>query len=251
VSSPSALWPGGAGSFLGSHMSAERLLAQATKCVRRQYFTAARTCGHPSETDPHFEANAPRHHHPCLSRSTRNLKPSLPGCRYHLQSNRCRPPRPASLVRSNMLAGQRLNAKHLPGVTPRLRRPERAPAAESYRGNVNTIGPRALQRTKAMRCAENHCSSNISASTAAQSRSTASSTLWTAHATPMDGRVAVNFPRQGAAGAPITSRATGAQTRAFASSTDLDRGVFCGDGGPTDHRTGPSTRQPSKPGRQN
>ncbi len=214
---------GGAG-FLGSHLC-ERLLAAGNDvlCVDN-YFTGSKQNIVACLGQSALRADAPRRDLPALCRGRRDLQSRLPGLADPL------PARPGADdqdlgARRHQHAGlaKRTRAKIFQASTSEVYGdPTVHPQVESYRGNVNPLGPRACY-DEGKRCAE-----------------TLFFDYWRQHKLrikvarifntygprmhPNDGRVVSNFIVQALKGEDITIYGDGMQTRAFCYVDDLIEG---------------------------
>ena len=130
----------------------------------------------------------------------------------------------------NMLGlAKRVKAQDSAGLDQRgLRRPDGAPAAEAYWGNVNPIGPRSCY-DEGKRCAETlffdyHRQHGVRIKVARIFNT------YGPRMHPDDGRVVSNFIVQALRGEPITVFGDGQQTRSFCYVDDLDRSADPADG---------------------
>jgi len=114
-----------------------------------------------------------------------------------------------------------------------LRRPDRPPQREDYRGSVNPIGPRACYDEGS--APPRRCSSTICAASPPDPRRPHLQYLRAAHA-PNDGRVVSNFIVQALKGEAITVYGDGKQTRAFCYVDDLVEGSSADGGARRRHR---------------
>ena len=211
---------GGAG-FLGSHLC-ERLVAQGDDvlCVDN-YFTGrkdnvARLLG-----DPHFEALRHDITHPLFVEVDEIYNLACPASPIHYQFDPVQTTKTSVIGAINMLGlAKRLKAKIFQASTSEVYGdPNLHPQPESYRGNVNPIGPRACY-DEGKRCAEtlffdyfrqHHLKIRV-----ARIFNTYGPRMH-----PNDGRVVSNFIVQALKGVPITIYCDGAQTRAFCYVDDL------------------------------
>jgi len=175
---------GGAG-FLGSHLC-ERLVAQGDDvlCVDN-YFTGrkdnvARLLG-----DPHFEALRHDITHPLFVEVDEIYNLACPASPIHYQFDPVQTTKTSVIGAINMLGlAKRLKAKIFQASTSEVYGdPGVHPQPETYRGNVNPIGPRACY-DEGKRCAET-LFFDYSASTSSRSASPASSTPTGRACTPM------------------------------------------------------------------
>jgi len=100
--------------------------------------------------------------------------------------------------------------------------PEISPQNESYRGSVNTWGPRS-NYDEGKRCAEALCYEYLQKGV--DVRVARIFNTYGPHLDPNDGRVISNFIMQAGNNKPITIYGSGLQTRSFCYVTDLIRGI--------------------------
>ncbi|GAB0114947.1 UDP-glucuronic acid decarboxylase family protein [Acidisoma sp. C75] len=216
---------GGAG-FLGSHLC-ERLLDQGDDvlCVDN-YFTGRKDNIAHLLAHPRFEA---MRHDVCFPLYTEvdeiyNL--ACPASPVHYQFDPVQTTKTSVMGAINMLGlAKRVKAKVFQASTSEIYGdPEVHPQTEDYRGNVNTLGPRACY-DEGKRAAE-----------------TLFFDYWRQHKVrikvvrifntygprmhPNDGRVVSNFIMQALQGEPITLYGDGSQTRAFCFVDDLVEGFL-------------------------
>jgi UDP-glucuronate decarboxylase len=216
---------GGAG-FLGSHLC-ERLVAQGDDvlCVDN-YFTGrkdnvARLLG-----DPHFEAMRHDITHPLFVEVDEIYNLACPASPIHYQFDPVQTTKTSVIGAINMLGlAKRLKAKIFQSSTSEVYGdPDVHPQPESYRGNVNPIGPRACY-DEGKRCAEtlffDYFRQHQLRIKVARIFNTYGPRMH-----PHDGRVVSNFIVQALLGAPITIYGDGAQTRAFCYVDDLIEGFL-------------------------
>jgi UDP-glucuronate decarboxylase len=228
---------GGAG-FLGSHLC-ERLVAQGEDvlCVDN-YFTGrkdnvARLLG-----DPHFEALRHDITHPLFVEVDEIYNLACPASPIHYQFDPVQTTKTSVIGAINMLGlAKRLKAKIFQASTSEVYGdPGVHPQPETYRGNVNPIGPRACY-DEGKRCAEtlffDYFRQHQMRIKVARIFNTYGPRMH-----PNDGRVVSNFIVQALHNAPITLYGDGSQTRAFCFVDDLIEGFLRLMAAP-DHVTGP------------
>ena len=228
---------GGAG-FLGSHLC-ERLVAQGDDvlCVDN-YFTGrkdnvARLLG-----DPHFEALRHDITHPLFVEVDEIYNLACPASPIHYQFDPVQTTKTSVIGAINMLGlAKRLKAKIFQASTSEVYGdPGVHPQPETYRGNVNPIGPRACY-DEGKRCAET-LFFDYFRQHQLKIRVARIFNTYGPRMHPHDGRVVSNFVVQALQGAPITLYGDGSQTRAFCFVDDLIEG-FLRLMAAADHVTGP------------
>src|SRR5215468_1969639 len=228
---------GGAG-FLGSHLC-ERLLAEGhdVLCVDN-YFTGTKANIAHLFDNPMFEVMRHDVTFPLYVEVDEIYNLACPASPIHYQHDPVQTTKTSVHGAINMLGlAKRTRAKIFQASTSEVYGdPDIHPQPESYRGNVNPIGPRACY-DEGKRCAE-----------------TLFFDYWRQHRLrikvarifntygprmhPNDGRVVSNFIVQALQGAPITLYGDGSQTRAFCYVDDLIEGFVRLMDAP-DHVTGP------------
>ena len=228
---------GGAG-FLGSHLC-ERLIAQGDDvlCIDN-YFTGrkdnvARLLG-----NPHFEAMRHDITHPLFVEVDEIYNLACPASPIHYQFDPVQTTKTSVIGAINMLGlAKRLKAKIFQASTSEVYGdPTSHPQPESYRGNVNPIGPRACY-DEGKRCAETlffdyYRQHNL------KIRVARIFNTYGPRMHPNDGRVVSNFIVQALRNEPITLYGDGSQTRAFCYVDDLINGFVALMAAPDDI-TGP------------
>lgn len=211
---------GGAG-FLGSHLC-ERLITEGDDvlCVDN-YFTGRKDNVAPLLPLPQFEAMRHDITHPLFVEVDEIYNLACPASPIHYQFDPVQTTKTSVIGAINMLGlAKRLKAKIFQASTSEVYGdPNVHPQPESYRGNVNPIGPRACY-DEGKRCAEtlffdyfrqHHLKIRV-----ARIFNTYGPRMH-----PNDGRVVSNFIVQALKGAPITLYGDGTQTRAFCYVADL------------------------------
>ena len=225
---------GGAG-FLGSHLC-ERLVARGDDvlCVDN-YFTGrkdnvARLLG-----DPHFEALRHDITHPLFVEVDEIYNLACPASPIHYQFDPVQTTKTSVIGAINMLGlAKRLKAKIFQASTSEVYGdPGVHPQPETYRGNVNPIGPRACY-DEGKRCAET-LFFDYFRQHQLKIRVARIFNTYGPRMHPHDGRVVSNFIVQALQGAPITLYGDGSQTRAFCFVDDLIERLMA----TADHVTGP------------
>ena len=216
---------GGAG-FLGSHLC-ERLRAEGhdVLCVDN-YFTGRKDNIAHLLGDPHFEALRHDVTHPLFVEVDEIYNLACPASPIHYQFDPVQTTKTSVIGAINMLGlAKRLKAKILQTSTSEVYGdPEQHPQPESYRGNVNPIGPRACY-DEGKRCAETllfdyHRQQNV------RIRVVRIFNTYGPRMHPNDGRVVSNFIVQALRNEPITLYGDGTQTRAFCYVDDMIEGFL-------------------------
>jgi UDP-glucuronate decarboxylase len=214
---------GGAG-FLGSHLC-ERLRAEGNDvlCVDN-YFTGRKdNIGH-LMGDPHFEAMRHDVTHPLFVEVDEIYNLACPASPIHYQFDPVQTTKTSVIGAINMLGlAKRVKAKILQTSTSEVYGdPNIHPQPESYRGNVNPIGPRACY-DEGKRCAET-LFFDYYRQHSLRIRVVRIFNTYGPRMHPNDGRVVSNFIVQALRGDPITLYGNGSQTRAFCYVDDLIEG---------------------------
>jgi UDP-glucuronate decarboxylase len=216
---------GGAG-FLGSHLC-ERLLAAGSDVIcLDNFFTGTKDNVAHLFDHPHFELMRHDVTFPLYVEVDEIYNLACPASPVHYQHDPVQTTKTSVHGAINMLGlAKRLRAKVFQASTSEIYGdPDVHPQPESYRGNVNTIGPRACY-DEGKRCAE-----------------TLFFDYWRQHRLrirvarifntygprmhPNDGRVVSNFVVQALQNKPITIYGDGSQTRSFCYVDDLIDGVI-------------------------
>jgi UDP-glucuronate decarboxylase len=214
---------GGAG-FLGSHLC-ERLLADGCEvlCVDN-YFTGSRDNVVHLLSHPRFELMRHDITIPLYVEVDRIFNLACPASPVHYQHDPVQTTKTSVHGAINMLGlAKRLNARIFQASTSEIYGdPEMHPQPEDYRGNVNSIGPRACY-DEGKRCAETlffdyHRQHALSIKVARIFNT------YGPRMHPNDGRVVSNFIVQALKGEPITIYGDGSQTRSFCYVDDLIEG---------------------------
>ncbi len=228
---------GGAG-FLGSHLC-ERLIAQGNDvlCIDN-YFTGRKDNVARLLSDPHFEALRHDITHPLFVEVDEIFNLACPASPIHYQFDPVQTTKTSVIGAINMLGlAKRLKAKIFQASTSEVYGdPTSHPQPESYRGNVNPIGPRACY-DEGKRCAETlffdyYRQHNL------KIRVARIFNTYGPRMHPNDGRVVSNFIVQALRNDPITLYGDGTQTRAFCYVDDLISGFLALMAAP-DNVTGP------------
>jgi UDP-glucuronate decarboxylase len=215
---------GGAG-FLGSHLC-DRLRAQGhdVLCVDN-YFTGRKDNIAGLLGDPHFEAMRHDVTHPLFVEVDEIYNLACPASPIHYQFDPVQTTKTSVIGAINMLGlAKRLKARILQTSTSEVYGdPVVHPQLESYRGNVNPIGPRACY-DEGKRCAETlffdyYRQHNL------RIRVVRIFNTYGPRMHPNDGRVVSNFIVQALKNEPITLYGDGTQTRAFCYVDDMIDGL--------------------------
>ena len=205
---------GGAG-FLGSHLC-ERLIAAGNDvlCVDN-YFTGTKDNIGEILKNPHFEAMRQDVTFPLYVEVDEIFNLACPASPIHYQFDPVATTKTSVHGAINMLGlAKRVKAKIMQASTSEVYGdPIEHPQTESYRGNVNPIGPRACY-DEGKRCAETlffdyHRQHKVRIKVARIFNT------YGPRMHPNDGRVVSNFVLQALRGQPITLYGSGGQTRAF------------------------------------
>ena len=216
---------GGAG-FLGSHLC-ERLLAQGHDVLSvDNYFTGRKDNIAHLLKEPFFEAMRHDITHPLFIEVDEIYNLACPASPIHYQFDPVQTTKTSVIGAINMLGlAKRLKAKIFQASTSEVYGdPTLHPQPESYRGNVNTIGPRACY-DEGKRCAETlffdyYRQHNL------RIRVARIFNTYGPRMHPNDGRVVSNFIVQALKGEPLTIYGDGSQTRAFCYVDDLVEGFL-------------------------
>jgi len=228
---------GGAG-FLGSHLC-ERLVARGDDvlCVDN-YFTGRKDNVAHLLGEAHFEALRHDITHPLFVEVDEIYNLACPASPIHYQFDPVQTTKTSVIGAINMLGlAKRLKAKIFQASTSEVYGdPSLHPQPETYRGNVNPIGPRACY-DEGKRCAET-LFFDYFRQHSLKIRVARIFNTYGPRMHPDDGRVVSNFIVQALKGAPLTLYGDGSQTRAFCFVDDLIEAVLRLMAAP-DHVTGP------------
>jgi UDP-glucuronate decarboxylase len=216
---------GGAG-FLGSHLC-ERLVDQGHDVIcLDNFFTSQKSNVTHLLDRPNFELIRHDVTQPYWLELDEIYNLACPASPGHYQYNPIKTIKTSVLGAMHSLAiGKRCKAKVLQASTSEVYGdPEVHPQAESYRGSVNPIGPRACY-DEGKRAAETlfmdyHRQNHVNI------RIVRIFNTYGARMHPYDGRVVSNFIRQALAGEDITIYGDGQQTRSFCYRDDLIEGMI-------------------------
>ena len=216
---------GGAG-FLGSHLC-DKLLAEGHEvlCVDN-FFTGSRRNIHHLLDNKNFELLRHDVTHPLFVEVDEIYNLACPASPIHYQFDPVQTTKTSVIGAMNMLGlAKRLKIKILQASTSEIYGdPEIHPQPESYRGNVNTLGPRACY-DEGKRCAETlffdyHRQHNVAIKVMRIFNT------YGPRMHPNDGRVVSNFIVQALKGQDITIYGDGTQTRSFCYVDDNIDGMY-------------------------
>ncbi len=214
---------GGAG-FLGSHLCARLLADGADVLCVDNYFTGSRDNVAGLLDNPHFELMRHDITFPLYVEVDEIYNLACPASPIHYQFDPVQTTKTSVHGAINMLGlALRLRAKIFQASTSEVYGdPTVHPQDESYRGNVNPIGPRACY-DEGKRCAETlffdyYRQHNLNIRVARIFNT------YGPNMHPNDGRVVSNFIVQALKGEPITLYGDGSQTRAFCYVDDMVEG---------------------------
>jgi UDP-glucuronate decarboxylase len=228
---------GGAG-FLGSHLC-DRLVAQGHDVIcLDNFFTSQKANIEHLLGRPNFELIRHDVVHPMWLEVDEVYNLACPAAPGHYQYNPIKTMKTSVMGAINMLGlAKRCRAKVLQASTSEVYGdPEVHPQPESYKGSVNTLGPRACY-DEGKRAAETlfmdyHRMHRVNI------RIVRIFNTFGPRMHPYDGRVVSNFIRQALRGEDITIYGDGAQTRSFCYCDDLVDGIIRMMNGP-DEFVGP------------
>jgi UDP-glucuronate decarboxylase len=216
---------GGAG-FLGSHLC-ERLVAEGhdVVCVDN-FFTSQKSNIEHLLQRRNFELIRHDVTEPLVLEVDEIYNLACPAAPGHYQFNPIKTIKTSVLGAINVLGlAKRVRAKVLHASTSEVYGdPDVHPQPESYRGNVNPIGPRACY-DEGKRCAETLMFDYLRQNKV-DVRVIRIFNTYGPRMHPYDGRVVSNFIRQAIAGEPITIYGDGSQTRSFCYVDDLIDGMI-------------------------
>ncbi len=224
---------GGAG-FLGSHLC-ERLVRQGHDVVcLDNFFTSQKSNIDHLLGLRNFELIRHDVTEPIMLEVDEIFNLACPAAPGHYQYNPIKTTKTSVIGAINVLGlAKRVRAKVLHASTSEVYGdPDVHPQPESYRGNVNPIGPRACY-DEGKRCAETlmfdyHRQNRVNI------RVIRIFNTYGPRMHPYDGRVVSNFIRQAIAGEPITLYGDGSQTRSFCFVDDLIDGMLAMMAAPDD-----------------
>lgn len=216
----------GGGGFLGSHLC-DRLLKEGNEvlCVDN-FFTGNRRNIHHLLDNKNFELLRHDVTHPLYVEVDQIYNLACPASPIHYQFDPVQTTKTSVIGAMNMLGlAKRLKIKILQASTSEVYGdPEIHPQPESYRGNVNPIGPRACY-DEGKRCAETlffdyHRQHNVDIKVMRIFNT------YGPRMHPNDGRVVSNFIVQALKGQDITIYGDGKQTRSFCYVDDNIDGMY-------------------------
>jgi UDP-glucuronate decarboxylase len=215
---------GGAG-FLGSHLC-ERLLNEGNEilCVDN-FYTGSRKNIHHLLENKNFELLRHDITHPLFVEVDQIYNLACPASPVHYQFDPVQTTKTSVLGAINMLGlAKRLKIPILQASTSEVYGdPEVHPQPETYRGNVNPIGPRACY-DEGKRCAET-LFFDYYRQHGVEIKVIRIFNTYGPNMNPDDGRVVSNFIVQALKGEDITIYGDGKQTRSFCFVTDLIDGM--------------------------
>jgi len=224
---------GGAG-FLGSHLC-DRLVAagQDVICLDN-FFTSQKLNVEHLLDKPNFELIRHDVTHPIFLEVDEVYNLACPAAPGHYQHNPIKTTKTSVMGAINMLGlAKRVGAKILHASTSEVYGdPTEHPQSESYRGNVNPIGPRACY-DEGKRAAETLMFDYLRQNRV-DIRVVRIFNTYGPRMHPYDGRVVSNFIRQALAGEDITMYGDGSQSRSFCYVDDLIDGLLAMMDGPDD-----------------
>lgn len=216
----------GGGGFLGSHLC-DRLLKEGNEvlCVDN-FFTGNRKNIHHLLDNKNFELMRHDVTHPLYVEVDEIYNLACPASPIHYQFDPVQTTKTSVIGAMNMLGlAKRLKIKILQASTSEIYGdPEIHPQPESYRGSVNTLGPRACY-DEGKRCAETlffdyHRQHNVAIKVMRIFNT------YGPRMHPNDGRVVSNFIVQALKGKDITMYGDGKQTRSFCYVDDNIEGMY-------------------------
>lgn len=216
----------GGGGFLGSHLC-DRLLKEGNEvlCVDN-FFTGNRRNIHHLLDNKNFELLRHDVTHPLYVEVDEIYNLACPASPIHYQFDPVQTTKTSVIGAMNMLGlAKRLKIKVLQASTSEIYGdPEVHPQPESYKGSVNTLGPRACY-DEGKRCAETlffdyHRQHNVAIKVMRIFNT------YGPRMHPNDGRVVSNFIVQALKGEDITMYGDGTQTRSFCYVDDNIEGMY-------------------------
>jgi UDP-glucuronate decarboxylase len=216
---------GGAG-FLGSHICDRLVQAGHDVICLDNFFTSQKTNVAHLIHEPNFELIRHDITHPIWLEVDEVYNMACPASPIHYQYNPIKTTKVSVMGAINVLGlAKRCNARVLQASTSEVYGdPDVHPQPESYRGNVNPIGPRACY-DEGKRAAETlffdyHRSNGVDI------RVIRIFNTYGPRMHPFDGRVVTNFIVQALQGEDLTVYGDGSQTRSFCYVDDLVNGII-------------------------
>ncbi|MEM1165354.1 MAG: UDP-glucuronic acid decarboxylase family protein [Planctomycetota bacterium] len=216
---------GGAG-FLGSHLC-ERLVGEGHDVIcLDNFFTSQKTNVAHLLGKPNFELIRHDVIHPVWLEVDEIYNMACPAAPGHYQYNPIKTMKTSVLGIINVMGmAKRCRAKVLHASTSEVYGdPEVHPQPETYKGSVNTLGPRACydegKRAAETLCMDYHRSHGVDV------KLVRIFNTYGPRMHPYDGRVVSNFIRQAIQGEDITLYGDGTQTRSFCYRDDLIEGII-------------------------
>ncbi|MEM9302017.1 MAG: UDP-glucuronic acid decarboxylase family protein [Pseudomonadota bacterium] len=219
-----ALVTGGAG-FLGSHLCRSLLDDGFEVICIDNFFTGSKRNIRELLASPNFELIRHDTVFPLFVEADRLYNLACPASPIHYQHNAIKTIKANVLGTINMLGlAKRVGSRFLQASTSEVYGdPTLHPQPESYRGNVNPIGPRACY-DEGKRCAETLCF-DYRRQHDLDVRVMRIFNTYGPNMHPHDGRVVSNFIVQALLGEAITIYGDGSQTRSFCYVSDLIDGM--------------------------
>jgi UDP-glucuronate decarboxylase len=216
---------GGAG-FLGSHLCERLLTAGHDIICLDNFFTSQKTNVQHLLTKPNFELIRHDITQPIWLEVDQIYNLACPAAPGHYQHNPIKTMKTSVLGAFNVLGmAKRCGARVLQASTSEVYGdPEVHPQPESYRGAVNTLGPRACY-DEGKRAAET-IFADYHRMHGADVRMVRIFNTYGPRMHPYDGRVVSNFIRQALTGEDITIFGDGSQTRSFCYRDDLVEAII-------------------------
>ncbi len=222
---PKVLVTGGAG-FLGSHLCEKLLKEHYDVICVDNFYTGSKVNIEHLLKDPYFELIRHDITFPLYVEVDEIYNLACPASPIHYQNDPVQTTKVNVHGSINMLGlAKRTKAKILQASTSEVYGdPEVHPQPESYRGNVNPLGPRACY-DEGKRCAETlffdyHRQHGVKIKVARIFNT------YGPRMHPNDGRVVSNFILQALRGEPLTIYGDGSQTRSFCYVDDLIDGLY-------------------------
>ncbi|MBC24095.1 MAG: NAD-dependent dehydratase [Phycisphaerae bacterium] len=216
---------GGAG-FLGSHLCERLVKAKQDVICVDNFFTSQKSNIEHLLPEPNFELIRHDITEPLMLEVDEIFNLACPAAPGHYQYNPIKTTKTSVMGAINMLGlAKRTGARIFHASTSEVYGdPDIHPQPETYRGNVNPIGPRACY-DEGKRAAETlffdyHRQNKV------QIKVVRIFNTYGPRMHPFDGRVVSNFIRQALCGEPLTIYGDGSQTRSFCYVDDLINGFL-------------------------